>query len=140
MALTPQYNDELIVLPESEVATPEPSKTWSIDFLNGTAGGFIDGREALRQFVLKTLLTKRYRYVIYSEDYGSEVSSLIGASMSRPFLESEIPRMIKDALEYDDRVESVDVKVELLKDQAFVTVTVEQVNGEAITEEVTINV
>ena len=140
MALTPQYDDELLVVVESDVVEPEPSKTWELDFSTGRVRGFIDEEKAIRQFVLKALMTERYKYVIYSDNYGNELKTLIGSGMSRALLASEIPRMIQDAIEYDDRIESALVNLEFEGDKAFVTVTVETIKGETVTEEVGFNV
>lgn len=140
MALIPQYGDEILAVVEPEVVEPEPSKTWALDFKNGRLGGFIDGKEALRQFVLKAINTERYKHVIYSNDYGSELKALIGSSATRSLLEAELIRVVSEAIVYDDRVDSVQVLVRLDGDKAFVDVTVESVSGDTLEEEVAFNV
>ena len=140
MALTPEYDDLVIVEPEEVTAEVEPSKTWSIDFKNGRIGGFIDEDEALRQYIHKALSTERFRFVIYTDNYGNELPRIIGSGMSKVLLESEIPRMIKDAIMYDDRIDDVEVNVDLQGDKAFVTVTVTKNNSEILTEEVVVDV
>ena len=82
-----------------------PSKTYKIDWENGTIGGFIDGKEAVQQAVELALTTERYIWSIYSWNYGSEIHTLFGKSDA--FAMSEIELMIKDALSVDPRIKDV---------------------------------
>ncbi|MCB6367339.1 DUF2634 domain-containing protein, partial [Intestinibacillus massiliensis] len=50
--------------------------------------------------------TERGAYEIYSEDYGTEFTALIGQPV--PLVYVNLEDAIKDALLQDDRVESVD--------------------------------
>src|SRR5690606_42159936 len=56
----------------------QPSLTYAIDFEKGRIRGMIDELEAVKQAVFLILQTERYRYLIYSDDYGSELEGLIG--------------------------------------------------------------
>ncbi|MCK1985161.1 MULTISPECIES: DUF2634 domain-containing protein [Peribacillus] len=139
MALTPESfipetNEE-----ETEEIT-EPSKTWAIDFANGTIGGYIDEELALRQFVIKALLTERSKYAIYSDDYGNELQELVGEDFSPALLDSEIPRMVYEALAYDERIEDIaDIEYTRSGDKLYVSFTVVPVAGVSqFTEEVAI--
>lgn len=84
----------------------EPTKTYKIDFETGKIVGFCDGIEALKQAIYLILNTERYEYLIYSDDYGSELKSLIGKD--RDIAESEYKRRIKEALIQDDRINNID--------------------------------
>lgn len=66
----------------------------------------IDGMDALKQSISLALNTERYQYPIYSAQYGSELSTLIGRK--KEYIESETERMIKDALLNDDRITGVE--------------------------------
>lgn len=95
-------------IPEFEEAETEPSKTYYFDFETGRIGRrLIDGIEAIEQFIKKTIKTARFKYPIYSDEYGCEMEDNIGANVSRGFLESETIRTITEALVYDDRIEDV---------------------------------
>jgi hypothetical protein len=140
MALTP--NNETDILDEflSEETEPQPSKTYYLDFENGRIGPIIDGDLALRQFVIKAIMTARSRYLIYDDEYGSEIEDLIGADVTEAFLQEEIPRVIREALIYDDRIADVrDFVVRREGDGVFVEFTVVKTDGDTLTEEVTIN-
>src|SRR5690606_18403676 len=83
----------------------QPSLTFGIDFERGRIRGMIDELEAIKQAVFLILQTERYRYLIYSDDYGSELEGLIGRDPL--FVQSEIKRRIREALMQDDRIEDV---------------------------------
>lgn len=82
----------------------EPTKTYKIK--DNRIVGFCDGIEALKQAIYLILNTERYEYLIYSDDYGSELKFLIGKD--RDISESEYKRRIKEALIQDDRINNVD--------------------------------
>ena|SRR5699024_144809 len=81
-----------------------PSKTYKV--VNGRVVGYADGLEAVRQAIEKVLSTERFAYLIYSEDYGSEITDLIGEQMD--LAKSEIERLVTEAVEDDDRVLGVE--------------------------------
>ncbi|MBP1312346.1 hypothetical protein JOD82_005491 [Paenibacillus sp. 1182] len=82
-----------------------PTKTYALDFTNGRARGIVDGLEAMRQVVYKILQTLRYENLIYSDDYGAEVDRLQG--QSRLFVQTELKRLVREALLADDRITDV---------------------------------
>ena len=67
--------------------------------------GDTDDLEAIEQACYKVLNTERYRYVIYSWNYGIELQDLFGKPI--PYVFSELPRRIREALIQDDRVSDV---------------------------------
>ncbi|BDR86141.1 DUF2634 domain-containing protein [Clostridium tetani] len=103
---------EVSILPQGAVISDdleveeiiEPTKTYKVK--DNRIVGFTDGKEALKQAIQLILCTERYEYLIYSDDYGSELKSLIGKD--RDIAESEYKRRIKEALVQDDRVNNVD--------------------------------
>lgn len=91
-------------VPDFELAEP-PSKTWRIDFANKRVCGIIDEQEAVAQAALLSLQTERYKHLIYSWQYGSELQTLLGKDSDYVF--SEAKRMIADALSNDSRIKAV---------------------------------
>lgn len=58
-------------------------KEYGINFETGQLSGkIVEGYDALLVWVWLALQTPRYRYYIYSEDYGQEYEDLIGKSGS----------------------------------------------------------
>jgi hypothetical protein len=66
---------------------------------------------------------------------------LIGEDVTADLLESEIPRMVEEALIYDDRIDSVsDIVLTRDGDKLYISFQLVTVTGEEITtEEVEIN-
>lgn len=128
MALSPLQPEE-----DRVVTAVLPLKTYALD-LSGT----IDGREAILQLVDKAVRTARYRFAIYDYDYGCELEDIIGQYVSTALLESEIPRVIREALIYDERIDNVS-NFEITKDtdKLYVSFFV-SVDNETVPVEVTI--
>lgn len=140
MALSPFDETESERVEEVD-ATPEPSKTYRLNMETNEIGGLIDGEEALRQFIEKAIRTARGRFLIYTDDFGTELDDLIGANVTQEFIEMEIPDVITDALIYDDRIAEVtDFEFERDGDKLFVSFRVVTVDGDNLNEGVTINV
>ena len=133
MPLVPDFSEEELaeLLAEAEAADEvQPSKTYKIDFESGRIGKIIDNREALQQAVYKALITARERFPIYTDAYGCELDDLIGESVTKAFLETEIPRVIEEALIYDDRIDSVnDLEVTSSGDVVTVSFSITDVDG-----------
>ena len=82
----------------SDRSIPE-TNTYSIDWVNGRLSGQINGMEAVRQYIYKTLKTECNKYLIYDISVGTGIKALVGQGMaSREYLESDIPRLVKKAL------------------------------------------
>ncbi|WP_054955054.1 DUF2634 domain-containing protein [Paenibacillus dakarensis] len=138
MALSPLQPVDIAAEELAEIAEEQPLKTYALDFDNGVLGGVVDGIDAIKQFVVKAIKTSRYRFAIYDDDYGSEIDDLIGSSATLSLLETEIPRVIEEALLYDDRITDVyDFELTREGDRLYVSFYVE-INEETIPMEVTI--
>lgn len=93
----------------------------------------LEGVEALRVWIEKAIRTARYRFPVYSFSYGCELEDIIGLDLPQVVLESEIPRIIKEALIYDDRISDVsDFKIERDKDYLVVEFTVTTFDGQTL--------
>lgn len=64
-----------------------------------------DGREAMEQVIYKILNTERYRYVVYSWNYGIELMDLFG--MPADYVCPVLEKRISEALLQDDRIMEV---------------------------------
>ena len=92
-------------LTEVEFET-QPGLTYALDVETNRIHGKVDGIEAMRQAVELILSTERYRYLIYSWNYGVELAELIGKPLA--FVLPEIERRVSEALLQDDRITAVD--------------------------------
>lgn len=97
---------------EEEVQeAPQPLVSFLFDFKKGDFvkddGKLIriTGKEALKQWIEKTIRTERYRYRVYLDDqgneveeYGTTIEDLIGTNYPRSFVEAELEREITESL------------------------------------------
>lgn len=83
----------------------QPSKTYKMNIDAETVVGTCDDLDAMKQAIYKILNTERYRYLIYSWNYGVELDELFGEPIS--YCIPEIERRITDALMNDDRIVGV---------------------------------
>ena len=67
----------------------------------------VEENEALKIWIYKALMTARYRYVTYTDDYGSELDDLTGVGLSYDVITSEIQRMITEALIYSPYITAI---------------------------------
>lgn len=138
MALSPLATIDPVTDETTNITADLPSKTYAINFTTGDIGGEVDGLEAIKQYVVKAIKTARFRFPIYDTDYGSEIDDLIGQDVSIALLETEIPRVIEEAILYDDRVISVyDFELTREGDRLYVSFYVETAES-TIPMEVTI--
>ena len=142
MALTPINYAVNIDEAQTDNSTQiiEPSKTWRINLETGRLERFIDGKEAIRQYIRKALMTGRNRYLIYDDTYGEEIRDLLGQNLTPALRDVELPRLVREAIEYDDRINEVtNVNItQYTSDSIHSAITVELVDGEILTEGVTI--
>lgn len=87
------------------VVEKQPSLSYKMKLEKERIERNVDGIEAVKQMIYKTLMTDRYRFEIYDWNYGVELDDLLGKP--KEFVKAELPRRIEDALIIDDRVEEV---------------------------------
>ena len=91
-------------LPDINIVTV-PTKTYKMDLAGDRISGYTDEQEAMKQAIYKILRTERYKYIIYSWNYGIELEDLIGMPVN--YCVPEIERRITEALLQDLRIEDV---------------------------------
>lgn len=92
---------------ESEVqALP---REYGIDFSSGQlTGKVVEGLEALKVWAWIALQTARYRYYIYTWDYGQEYEDLIGKGYSKDYNSMELKRMTEECLTINPWITGID--------------------------------
>lgn len=121
------------ILTQEIAETNYPSRTYGVAIDSNRINGYIDDLEAIKQAVYLILSTERYQHIIYSWDYGVELLDLIGKPM--PYVMSEIPRRIKEALTQDNRIIDVtDFEFKKNKNKLHTTFTVVTKVGNISTE------
>jgi phage baseplate assembly protein W len=135
--MIPSYDEDLLEgIEEDEI---EPSLNYKMNLDKERVVGSVDGLEAMKQVIFKILHTERYEYPIYSWDYGVELKDLIGRPMS--YVLPELERVITEALEADDRIDSVDnFEFDVQKNKVSVTFTVHTIYGDLENDEMGVEV
>jgi len=91
----------------------------------------LEGREALRVWIYKALVTERFRYLAYTWDYGSELERLIGSTFSARAKQSEAERYVREALLMNPYIVDIkDMEVSFEGDTLQVQFTAATVYGE----------
>lgn len=91
----------------------------------------VEKDEALKVWIYKALKTERFRYGIYSWDYGSEIESLINKGFTVDLIKSEVERFITEALSLNEYIISINnVDVNFIDDLLTANVEITTVYGE----------
>lgn len=123
---------------DDEEDQDEPTLTFKVD--HGRIRYKTDELDAMVQAVDKILKTDRFVYAIYDDQYGNDLNELIGKSFD--YAETEVERIIVEALTADERVINVEIEKiwRIDKDTLGVTGTCYTVYGDVpIESEVTLN-
>ena len=81
------------------------NKTWGISKCGTILLNFINDETAIKQSVGLILATERFRHLIFSFNYGSEFSKVIGKDYSNAV--ANLPTLISEALLSDSRIKDV---------------------------------
>ena len=91
----------------------------------------ISGKEAVAVWAWKVLQTQRYRYEIYTWDYGCEVESLIGQTYTDELKQSEAARYVRECLLVNPYIEGVsNITVTLDNETMNISCVIETIYGE----------
>ena len=81
----------------------QPTKTYKMELYKGNyILGFVDSQKAMEQAIYKIIRTERYKYIIYSWNYGIELEDLFG--MPVEYCVVELERRVSEALLQDNRI------------------------------------
>lgn len=97
MGLFPAYVENNVTV--STEKTQIVPKEYEIDFVTGQlTGRIVEGKEAVKVWIWLALQTPRYRYYIYTWDYGNDFEELIGQGYTEEYILAETQRMTEDCL------------------------------------------
>ena len=109
------------------------SYTYNINRNTNRISGYIDDKDAIIQAIYLILQTERYESMIYNWYYGVEFDGLIGKQ--RDYVNSELQRVIREALTEDDRILEVsDFEITYTEDSALIVFLVETNIGDITIE------
>jgi phage baseplate assembly protein W len=107
-------------------------REYEIDFETGQfTGKIVEGLEAIKVWIYLALNTARYRYLIYSWDYGSEIEDLIGQSFTEEYIEVEAKRIVEECLLINENIISIsDFSTVIIDDKLTISFTANTILGE----------
>ena len=119
-------------------AAEKPSQTYWLDWEKGRIVGRVDKLAAVNQAIHKALATPRFKCLIYDNQYGSEIKeTIIAADATNEYIETEIPRLVKDACLADSRILDIyDFSCSFEKERAYIRFKANTIFGELVVEEV----
>ena len=129
MGLFPTYIENDAITEETQES--KIPKEYEIDFKTGQlTGRIVEGVEAIKVWIWLVLQTPRYRYYIYSWDYGNEFEELIGRGYSEEYINAEAQRMTEDCLLVNEHIESItDFSVGMENEQLTISFTANTIYG-----------
>lgn len=121
-------------LEEETITTPSTYKEYAFNFTTGElTGKILEGKEAIRVWIYKTLLTQRYVYPIYSWNYGQDLEELIGQGYEGDYIKSEVERRVQDCLLINQHITRCrSFETTLINDTLHILFTVETTFGEEV--------
>jgi hypothetical protein len=112
-------------------------KEWAWDFeindflFKNNKPYLVEGLEAVKIWAYKALMTERFKHEFYSWEYGSEISSLIGSGFTRAAVDSEVPRLVWEALQPNPYITSVnDFNINFDGESLSIELTIETIFGD----------
>lgn len=135
VSLFPFFGDTIVT--EGTAAELPLYKEVAWDFQNNIPvvekGDFkiVTGNEALKTWIYKTMRTERFRYLIYSWDYGCELEGLIGQNYTPNLTKAECIRYIKEALLINPYIKAIScVEISFLEGVLKMEAKLETIYGE----------
>jgi hypothetical protein len=91
----------------------------------------VEGKDALKIYIYKALITVKNRYIIYSDEYGSDLEELIGKGFTNGFIRSQVKRYIKESLLINPYIESINnFKLDFEEDVLKISLNIGTIYGE----------
>lgn len=99
MSILPSFLDVEIQEAAAVAVVQEVPREYGIDFTTGQlTGKIVEGLEAIKVWIWNCLKTERYRYAIYSWQYGVEYEQYIGETITDEYLQSDCQVETEEAL------------------------------------------
>ena len=99
MSILPTFMQTQIETQTQTSSVIEVPKEYGLDFETGQlTGEIVEGIEAIKVWIWLCLHTQRFRWPIYSWDYGADLEQYIGQSITEEFLNADCEDEIREAL------------------------------------------
>ena len=95
MSILPTFMQTQIETQTQISSVIEVPKEYGLDFETGQlTGEIVEGIEAIKVWIWLCLHTQRFRWPIYSWDYGADLEQYIGQSITEEFLNADIGKSL----------------------------------------------
>lgn len=109
MSILPSFMQTQIADRAQTASVIEIPKEYGIDFTTGQlTGQIVEGIEAIKVWIWNCLHTQRFRYPIYSWNYGADLEQYIGQSVTEEFLNADCEDEIREALLINPNITDID--------------------------------
>lgn len=117
---------------ESEAENKDIPREYEVDFETGQlTGRIVEGLEAIKVWIWNVLHIPRYRFMIYSWDYGNELEELIGIGYSEEYIETEAKRMVEECLLVNEYINSIsDFSIAIKNEKVNMSFIAETIYGD----------
>ncbi len=132
MSILPSYLYATTLQGAASVAEVMPTpREYGIDFDTGElTGEIVEGIEAIKVWAWNCIKSERYRYAIYSWQYGTEYEQYIGQTVSDEYLQNDCYTETQEALMVNPYITGIDdFAAELDKDRLHISFTLNTVLG-----------
>jgi len=108
MSILPTFLTREEITGAGAKATRKRPKEYGIDFKTGQlTGEIVEGIEAVKVWVWCCLQTERYRYPIYSWQYGTEYEQYFGETVSDEWLQADCRTETEEALKVNPWISGI---------------------------------
>lgn len=109
MSILPSYLLSTIQDQTATSAVVEIPREYEVDFETGQlTGRIVEGVDAIKVWIWCCLHTQRFRYPIYSWDYGADMEQYVGQGLTAEYMETELRDEIEDALKVNSYITGIE--------------------------------
>ena len=109
MSILPTFMQKQIEEQSQTASVVEMPKEYGINFETGQlTGEIVEGIEAVKVWIWMCLHTQRFRYPLYSWDYGADLEQYIGQTVTEEFLNADCEDEIREALLVNHYIEYIE--------------------------------
>ncbi len=135
MALFPFFGDTIDEEQQNDTMPLYKEVAWdfteNIPILENGDYKIVSGKEAVKTWAYKALKTERFRYLIYSFDYGTDLQNLIGKNYTPSLTKAESIRYVEECLLVNPYIQNIsDVEVNFDGTTLFITGVLHTIYGD----------
>lgn len=131
MSILPTFWEDTIETLTIATSALPTAREYGIDFETGElTGEIVEGKEAIKVWIWNCLHTERYRYALYSWQYGAEYEQYIGQAVTEDFLTADAQIETEEALLVNPYITGIsDFEISFNDSKLHISFTVETTLG-----------